>query len=112
MQPTEKLRMLKTVLWLSWPANTDLHQGFSCAGSAREKPIRMVIDSGRGHAPDKANHRSSPSALLRDCALPCLHCSAQPGVPVYDPAFVRHETFLQHVLNTRSTRVLPMAEEQ
>ena len=86
--------MLKTVLWLSWPANTDLHQGFSCAGSAREKPVRMVIDSGRGHAPDKANHRSSPSALLRDCALPCLHCSAQPGIPVYDPAFVRHETFL------------------
>ena len=53
----------------------------------------MEIASGRGHTPDMANHRSSPSALLRDCTLPCLHCSAQPGVPVFDPEFVRNETF-------------------
>ncbi len=90
-QPTGKWRLLESLSCLTWHAYIDVHQGCCWTCSAQKKLVSVVNGSVRGHAPDKANHRSRPFAPRGDCTLPCLHCSAEPRYHLY-PNMVRPPT--------------------
>ena len=73
------------------------------------EPVSMLSDSVSRHPPDMASRRSSLFAALRDCSLPCLHCSAQQGYPslIETPSYIPCSPSRKQ----GHTRFLPMTEE-